>query len=122
MKATLAVQHRADCQYAFFELRTPKDPRRIEIKNSSPGQGYGSMNMSAREHEEQNIIQITHICTNGATKRDEVEVKRKGRVDSGVFASIPIPREATSVATMMGLFPVLNSLRTQSRSFCCLSP
>ena len=35
---------------------------------------------------------------------------------------IPIPREATSVATMMGLFPVLNSLSTQSRSFCCLSP
>ena len=35
---------------------------------------------------------------------------------------IPIPREATSVATMMGLLPVLNSLRTQSRSFCCLSP
>ena len=43
-------------------------------------------------------------------------------VNSGVFAIIPIPREATSVATMMGLFPVLNSLRTQSRSFCCLSP
>lgn len=35
---------------------------------------------------------------------------------------IPIPREATSVATMMGLFPVLNSFKTQSRSFCCLSP
>ena len=35
---------------------------------------------------------------------------------------IPIPREATSVATMMGLLPVLNSLSTQSRSFCCLSP
>lgn len=35
---------------------------------------------------------------------------------------IPIPREATSVATMMGLLPVLNSFRTQSRSFCCLSP
>jgi hypothetical protein len=38
------------------------------------------------------------------------------------FAIIPIPREATSVATMMGLLPVLNSFRTQSRSFCCLSP
>ena len=37
-------------------------------------------------------------------------------------AIIPIPREATSVATMMGLLPVLNSFRTQSRSFCCLSP
>src|ERR1700728_2519674 len=35
---------------------------------------------------------------------------------------IPIPREATSVATMMGLLPVLNSFKTQSRSFCCLSP
>jgi hypothetical protein len=38
------------------------------------------------------------------------------------FAIIPIPREATSVATMMGLLPVLNSFKTQSRSFCCLSP
>jgi hypothetical protein len=38
------------------------------------------------------------------------------------FVFIPIPREATSVATMMGLLPVLNSFRTQSRSFCCLSP
>ena len=37
-------------------------------------------------------------------------------------STIPIPREATSVATMMGLFPVLNSFKTQSRSFCCLSP
>lgn len=40
----------------------------------------------------------------------------------GGFVIIPIPREATSVATMMGLFPVLNSFKTQSRSFCCLSP
>lgn len=39
-----------------------------------------------------------------------------------VLINIPIPREATSVATMIGLFPVLNSFRTQSRSFCCLSP
>ena len=37
-------------------------------------------------------------------------------------STIPIPRDATSVATMIGLFPVLNSFRTQSRSFCCLSP
>ena len=35
---------------------------------------------------------------------------------------IPIPRDATSVATIIGDFPVLNSFRTQSRSFCCLSP
>ena len=35
---------------------------------------------------------------------------------------IPMPRDATSVATMIGLFPVLNSFRTQSRSACCLSP
>jgi hypothetical protein len=40
----------------------------------------------------------------------------------GGFAIIPIPREATSVATMMGLLPVLKSFKTQSRSFCCLSP
>ena len=37
-------------------------------------------------------------------------------------STIPIPREATSVATMIGLLPVLNSFKTQSRSFCCLSP
>ena len=46
----------------------------------------------------------------------------KGRGSAGRRSIIPIPREATSVATMMGLFPVLNSFRTQSRSFCCLSP
>ena len=40
----------------------------------------------------------------------------------GGVVIIPIPREATSVATMIGLFPVLNSFNTQSRSFCCLSP
>ena len=46
-----------------------------------------------------------------------------GRCCTGRGISIiPIPRDATSVATMMGLLPVLNSFRTQSRSFCCLSP
>jgi hypothetical protein len=39
-----------------------------------------------------------------------------------VVSIIPIPREATSVAIMMGLFPPLNSARTQSRSFWALSP
>ena len=39
-----------------------------------------------------------------------------------LWSIIPIPRDATSVATMIGLFPVLNSFKTQSRSFCCLSP
>ena len=33
-----------------------------------------------------------------------------------------LPRAATSVATRMVVEPLLNSLRTQSRSFCCLSP
>ena len=45
-----------------------------------------------------------------------------GRGGGGGFAIIPMPRDATSVATMIGLLPILNSLRTQSRSFCCLSP
>ena len=45
-----------------------------------------------------------------------------GGVCVGSQSIIPIPREATSVATMMGLLPVLNSFKTQSRSFCCLSP
>lgn len=36
--------------------------------------------------------------------------------------NIPIPRDATSVATMTGDLPDLNWSRTQSRSFCCLSP
>jgi hypothetical protein len=40
----------------------------------------------------------------------------------GTHSIIPMPREATSVATMMGLLPALNSFKTQSRSFCCLSP
>ena len=35
---------------------------------------------------------------------------------------INLPRAATSVATRMVVEPLLNSLRTQSRSFCCLSP
>ena len=48
--------------------------------------------------------------------------KTKARAGADRRSIIPIPREATSVATMMGLFPVLNSLSTQSRSFCCLSP
>jgi hypothetical protein len=39
-----------------------------------------------------------------------------------VLIYIPMPRDATSVATMIGLLPVLNWSRTQSRSFCCLSP
>jgi hypothetical protein len=34
----------------------------------------------------------------------------------------PRPREATSVANMMGDRPDLNSAKTQSRSCCCLSP
>ena len=54
------------------------------------------------------------------------KIQQRGRGDdrgkTSTQASIPIPREATSVATMMGLFPVLNSFKTQSRSFCCLSP
>lgn len=45
-----------------------------------------------------------------------------GQGSADLQSIIPIPREATSVATMMGLFPVLNSFKTQSRSFCCLSP
>jgi len=44
----------------------------------------------------------------------------RGRGRGGEY--IPIPREATSVATIIGLLPVLNWSRTQSRSFCCLSP
>jgi len=42
------------------------------------------------------------------------EAKKKGREGGkireaeGVFVIIPIPRDATSVATMMGLLPVLN--------------
>lgn len=44
----------------------------------------------------------------------------KGRAN--LRSIIPIPRDATSVATIIGLFPVLNSFKTQSRSFCCLSP
>lgn len=47
-------------------------------------------------------------------------VRRRG--GTNMQSSIPIPRDATSVATMMGLLPVLNSFKTQSRSFCCLSP
>ena len=51
-----------------------------------------------------------------------IEEIGKGGKGADRRSIIPIPREATSVATMMGLFPVLNSFRTQSRSFCCLSP
>ena len=48
---------------------------------------------------------------------------RRGDIGEGKGSLfIPIPREATSVATMMGLLPCLNSFKTQSRSFCCLSP
>mmetsp|Transcript_27209 Transcript_27209/g.64634 ORF Transcript_27209/g.64634 Transcript_27209/m.64634 type:complete len:254 (+) Transcript_27209:283-1044(+) len=35
---------------------------------------------------------------------------------------VPRPREATSVATRMGVSPLRNCWRTQSRSCCCLSP
>jgi hypothetical protein len=47
-----------------------------------------------------------------------------GRGEEGVNRNfiIPIPREATSVATMIGLLPALNSFKTQSLSCCCLSP
>lgn len=70
-------------------------------------------------------------CTSAESKasqkqsdRTSIEEKRKAKAGEGADrrSIIPIPREATSVATMMGLFPVLNSLSTQSRSFCCLSP
>lgn len=58
-----------------------------------------------------------------AFDRSRINMLRVGEGEgSGGFVFIPIPREATSVATMMGLLPVLNSFRTQSRSFCCLSP
>lgn len=65
----------------------------------------------ARENREQSITQIT-----------QQSIRQGGKGSAGAIATIPIPREATSVATMMGLLPVLNSFRTQSRSFCCLSP
>lgn len=51
-------------------------------------------------------------------------IKGKGEGGRGLDRNfiIPIPREATSVATMTGLLPALNSFKTQSLSCCCLSP
>ena len=60
-----------------------------------------------------------HMAPHNVNSREGTR-KRKGIMN--MRSSIPIPREATSVATMMGLLPVLNSFSTQSRSFCCLSP
>ena len=63
-------------------------------------------------------------ATDVRERKEDMEEQGIGsRQRDGKFSAIiPIPREATSVATMMGLFPVLNSFRTQSLSFCCLSP
>ena len=76
-----------------------------------------------RSHVESGIERTRRIKQSTFTDH---AVRHIGGGGSGVcvrgFVIIPIPREATSVATMMGLLPVLNSFRTQSRSFCCLSP
>ena len=79
-------------------------------------------------------LKIMSSLDQRVTHAENIDAKRKfARIashnasgvegDRAVLQSIiPIPRDATSVATMMGLFPVLNSFKTQSRSFCCLSP
>ena len=61
------------------------------------------------------------IYSHDVNRQRRMHIGWRGR-GRGFAVIIPIPREATSVATMIGLLPVLNSLRTQSRSFCCLSP
>lgn len=50
--------------------------------------------------------------------RSDLEIQAVLQGERG--GNIPRPREATSVASMMGLRPDLNSARTQSRSACCL--
>ena len=97
---------------------------------------------SRLRHQIQDSVQEDHIDTRSgkfAQSREPLDARVKhsthrcwkfaqggggggagfGEWDGG---HIPIPRDATSVATMMGLFPVLNWSKTQSRSFCCLSP
>ena len=63
---------------------------------------------------------LSHNVNTGKGTREQ-QVKGKGGEGVRNFI-IPIPREATSVATMTGLLPVLNSFKTQSLSCCCLSP
>lgn len=71
-----------------------------------------------QDFREQSTVPLSHDV-NTDTDLD----RGKGEEGEGRWHFIiPIPREATSVATMTGLFPVLNSFKTQSRSFCCLSP
>lgn len=62
-----------------------------------------------------------HCHTTSIWVRELRKENREGRGES-CDSIIPIPREATSVATMIGLLPVLNSFKTQSLSCCCLSP
>lgn len=78
-----------------------------------------------RRHEEPGLdhaAQKGTLTTDRAILQGHTTSMEMGWGCVGSQSIIPIPREATSVATMMGLLPVLNSFRTQSRSFCCLSP
>ena len=71
------------------------------------------------------VLTERNLAESRASHTDSHDVnggKGNGKGSARSQSIIPIPREATSVATMMGLLPVLNSFRTQSRSFCCLSP
>ena len=81
------------------------------------------MRSSWRAHtvKVQSIVQITHRCQ-GDERMETQHGMRSGNQKGTGKSIIPMPRDATSVATMMGLLPPLNSFKTQSRSVCCLSP
>jgi hypothetical protein len=81
------------------------------------GSDYGSRTEYVSDHAHAAMVSMTwESCATSEHGKG-----RSGGV-RGDFDIIPIPREATSVATMIGLLPFLNSAKTQSRSFCCLSP